>query len=469
MSSKDNSNSKKRKAAPSRAQRQRKRRKVTTVTANFPDGSSQTIRGRGSYSLSDVTAFAPAVGAGLGGLFGPAGAMLGTGVGSAVDKLAGYLTGRGQYKVNFNSIVNPGQTIPGFEKLTDATRLRHRELVATIVEPANNAGTFINRVFHVNAALPAISWSGGGGVFPWGSSIACNYQQWKPLGMVFMFVSRASPINNSATGGLGLGMGCMASNYDSLDAPYESMAIMQQSQYAVSFPPSANMMHEIECEPSLTSVEVLYTREAAVPTSADIRFYDLCTFQFATQGLPNSTSDQLIGELWVTYDIGLVKPLLSAGLAGMCVIGWKWQLPIATVASAGGAYLGNPATAAVLMPGSTINAPTLGNTGIITFPPGISGKWKLTYIVGGASTALAAAMDVTLGSNILSLNVLTANTSPLARVTAGATATYQIFEYFFSFKTGAQSGNTLQLTTGTLPTAIVGADLIIEQINSDSA
>jgi len=439
--------------------------KTKRIRIRQANGKVATITGQGPYKFTDISSIFPMVGAGVGALGGPMGAITGATVGTAVDKLANYISGTGRYKVTQNTLVNPGAPLPSFKSLSEATRVRHREMVCQVVEPANNAGAFINRNFYLNPALPCIGFSGAG-FLPWGSSLACSYQQYRIMGMVFQFVTRSSPINNSASGGLGLGLCCMATNYDVLSRPYASMMEAENSQYAVPFNPAVPQLHEIECEPNVTSISTLYTRESAVPTGADQRLYDHGLFQFLTQGLPASTTDQTIGEIWCTYDIALVKPVMQAGISGQCVLSWKWRLPIATVAAAGVAYLGNPASAAVLASGSAINAPTLSNAGVITFPAGTTGKWMLQYTVNGTAATITNGMVVTAGANITSLLLFNSDAQATNMTATGVASNTVMLTYTFAFTNPAQSGNTIALSNGTLPTAITGADLWISQVNS---
>jgi len=254
----------------------------------------------------------------------------------------------------------------------------------------------------------------------------------------------------------------MATDYDSLDANFTSKIQMEASEFAMSSMPGQGMMHPIECARRETALPVLYLRTNTVPAGSDQRLYDLGNFQIATSGIPNNTNAQTLGELWVSYDISLLKPVLGGGLVGNNVISWKWRLPIANVASAGTAYFGT--TAATLSPGSSLNAPTLSNAGVMTFPNGMVGSYLLLYAVVGGSTALSNAMaNSTVGFS--SSNVFIADTASGLRQTAGATATIQWFQQYLTFSAPSTAATNFTFTAGTLPTAITGADLWLQQVN----
>jgi len=351
-----------------------------------------------------------------------------------------------------------GQQIPAFANLVNASIITHQEFLGDIVEPAANNGVFTNRTYFINAALP--------GSFPWLSVLASNYDQYLFGGLVFQYKPSSSVINNAAGAGLGLGMVIMSTDYDSSQAAYSTKLEMENAQYTVSGRPSDSIIHPIECDRSYTPVSLLYTRFTAVPAGSDQRLYDLGQFQLATQGIPNNANAQTLGELWVSYQVALVKPQLNSGAAGYTIVSWKWQLPIATVSATNTAYFGNPADAAVLVAGSSPNPPTLSNAGVVTFPLGLTGTFQFTYVIYGASTTLTTSVANSFQGNVAGINIMDGDAASTTNVSAGATATQQIFIRTFQFTAPATAATSITFTAGTLPTAIVGADFWIQQVNT---
>lgn len=415
------------------------------------------VVGRGGY-LSNALPYAPQIGAGLGGMIGgPMGALAGGAIGSFVDTVFG----KGDYQVRTNTVLRPvpmGQPIPMFASLENATIITHSEYLGDVVEPGGNNGAFLNRTYPINAGLS--------GTFPWLSALAANYDQYLFSGLLFQFRSSSSVINNAAGAGLGLGMVILSTNYDSVQSPYATKTEMENAQYTISGRPSDTLTHPIECDRSITPISLLYSRFTDVPGGQDQRLYDLGIFQVATQGVPANANAQTLGELWATYQVALVKPQLNSGSAGFTITSWKWQLPIATVSSGGGAYFGNPASAAILVGGSSPNPPTLSNAGVITFPLGIQGSFQVTYSIYGASTTLTTAIAWTNGTNVSSAQLFNNDTFSDLHVTAGAVATTQVSVKNITITAPAVATTTLTLSAGTVPGTFTGADLWIQQVNT---
>jgi hypothetical protein len=255
------------------------------------------------------------------------------------------------------------------------------------VEPPNNNGAFTLINFRINPGLAAS--------FPWLSNLAQNYQQYRIWGMIAEFRTNSSDVTISNSS-IGLGTILMATDYDSVDANFVSKIQMMQSQYSTSLKPSLTNCHAFECARSATSEEILYTRSTNPPPNTDIRKYDLCNFQIATSGIPNSASAQTLGELWFSYDIELIKPELSGGIVGADDISWKWQGDIKT--NSGTNMFGNNP---ILLPGSSPGAPTLSGN-VITFPPNTTGNFYMSYYCNGTATTVSSSPSISANSSNIS-------------------------------------------------------------------
>lgn len=82
---------------------------------------------------------------------------------------------------------------------------------------------------------------------------------------------------------------------------------MDNSEYANSAAPTKSFAHPIECSPEQLALKELYVRHSQSP-SGDLRLYDLGRFSIAVGG--QTVADQIIGELWATYEVELYFPLL---------------------------------------------------------------------------------------------------------------------------------------------------------------
>nr|WRQ65443.1 structural protein [Tolivirales sp.] len=254
---------------------------------------SKTARGkRAEKSKQPKTPFGDVgevLGRSIGKMFnlnlGGAGRWLGSGIGS--------IFGSGDYQVmgpapNHNVLFNTAQ-VPKFSTTHATNVIAHREYVSDIY----GTDFFTNRTYDLNPSNEAI--------FPWLSSIAHNYQQYKFHGIIIEFKPLITDFITSGAPGVII----MATNYDVNDPPYTSKQSMENSEFAVSVKPTCSLVHGIECDPNQTNVPIKYVRS---PTSnLDNPLYDWGKLQVATQGNPNG---QLIGELWVSYLVEFYKPTL---------------------------------------------------------------------------------------------------------------------------------------------------------------
>jgi len=378
---------------------------------------------------------------------GNAGRDIGRWGGNMISSIAGF----GDYTIRQNSLmtgdVDMGTPIPSFGDLQQGTVIRHREFVKDIAIPSAPA-TFTLESFVVNP--------GNATLFPWLSGIARQYQEYRLRGCVIQFISTADGGSTATT--LGLGSLIMASDYNPGDFSYANKQQMEASQYCISSRPTQSLIHPLECDPSITRSPIKYVRNGdTLPTGTVASDYDHCNFEIATVGLPTGSSGN-IGELWVTYDIELLKPQHS--ISGYYFD--KFNLGASISASN---YLSNViGTAETPQAGSTIGGTITTST--YTFPTNAPGGiYYAVYCVHGASTTLTNAMGATYSSNLTAIahfNQVGTDTSTF-NVTAGAVALKQIHVLAVRL-TPTTSAATILLTTGTLPGTITAGDFFIFKI-----
>lgn len=262
-------------------------------------GRSQGYTGKGFYKGFGQH-LGQALGGGLGALLGNAGA--GAAIGGALGKLGAKATGWGKYNIVHNSLI---ASIPQIRnpKKEGMTQIRHCEYIGDVWSSAD---------FKVQYALPINAAQAQ--TFPWASKIAQNFTQYEMNGAMFEFRSTSGDATGSNTA---LGSVILATNYDSVLPAFTNKQQMLNQEFSIDVKPSQNVIHPIECANSQSSVSLLYTRTGAVPPNTDQRLYDLGTFYLATQGnqLDADGNPVNLGELWITYDILLAKPLLSGPAA----------------------------------------------------------------------------------------------------------------------------------------------------------
>jgi len=288
---------------------------------NGKKGTMRKVKGRGDYEVSR-SASAPqggllskldkvlsrlpkgtfaAGGAAMGARVGGArGASIGRSMGAGLSAISGY----GDYSVKSNSlskVSTSADMVPQFVKNEHSVRVCHREFISDLVAPAL-PGTFVNKEFAINP--------GNSALFPWGSRFAKQYSQYKIHGMVLVYKSMTS--DYAAAGPLGTVI--MATNYNAVDRAFNNKIEMENSEFAVSTKPSLSLIHAIECDPSVSGESTLYIRDPTYETTdtSDRRFYDYGKFQVATTGLPSQVvPGTTLGELWVSYDIEFMKPIIG--------------------------------------------------------------------------------------------------------------------------------------------------------------
>lgn len=277
-------------------QRRARNRRAITALAN----KMKTVTIQPKKKKVPKTPFADAgaiIGNGIGNMFGfphakGIGRWLGTGIGS--------IFGSGDYQIvgsepSYNVLTN-GNQIPKFSSTRQTNIVSHREYLGDI---SGTAG-FSNRKFPINP--------GSAITFPWLSTIAQNYQQYKIHGLIFEFRPLITDFVTSGAPGVVV----MATNYNADEPLYTTKQAMENSEFAVSVKPTCNLIHGVECAANQTPLSELYVRPGGVASNLDLKFTDLGNFQFATQGNPV----QLLGELWCSYTIEFFKPLLPNDVGG---------------------------------------------------------------------------------------------------------------------------------------------------------
>jgi len=243
---------------------------------------SNAIRGRGGY-ISDW--------------FSSAGSKVGNFLGGGVESAIKSITGLGAYKVNKNSLLVPDP--PQVVNSSSGVIVRHREYIQDILGTVAFTQQF-------DSGLPINP--GMFKSFPWLSGIANNYTQYKWRGVIFEFIPTSGSAIASTNNALGEVI--MATNYNACDALFGNKQQMLNQEFSSSGMPSGHLIHPIECDPKLSTLDKLYTRSGAVGNNQDLRMYDLGLFQLATGGMQVDGIN--VGELWCTYEVEFFKPQMIA-------------------------------------------------------------------------------------------------------------------------------------------------------------
>jgi hypothetical protein len=225
----------------------------------------------------------------LGGeyLGGPAGGVVGAKAGAWLSKISGM----GDYHVRANSLYH-SQTVPAFGKQT--VKIRHREYIGDIT----GSTSFSVVDYDINPGMRQ--------TFPWLSNMANMFEQYKIKGLIFEFISTAGTAVGSTNTALGTVV--MATQYNVYKPQFTSKIEMENHEFSVSGAPYNSLIHPVECDPSETPYNVHFVRNSSLADNEDERLYDWGRFTVATVGMQAAN---VIGELWVSYDIEFEKPRIA--------------------------------------------------------------------------------------------------------------------------------------------------------------
>lgn len=313
---------------------------------------------------------------GLGGRFvgslagyGTEGAGVGTGLGATLSRWLG----SGDYTVSENTIVRQSAAgmVPAMHKEGQTVTVRHREF---ITEVTGKTAFTVQRSFSINPGLA--------NTFPWLSSVAAQYSEYRIRGMVYHYVPTSGNAVSSTNAALGSVM--LQTSYRANESVPTSKVEMLNEYWASEAKPSEAFCHPIECNPNENPFNVQYVRIGAVPSTDNVLLYDLGTTRLAVSG--QQANDVVLGDLWVSYEIELRKPRLTS-LNGEDVNGFT---------AFGTANVNNTTcfgtdiveTSDMMAGGATISSTAL------TIAPGNVGTYQMTLFYGAATSFSIASVTV---------------------------------------------------------------------------
>jgi hypothetical protein len=161
----------------------------------------------------------------------------------------------------------------------------------------NGSVGFVNTQYPIN---PGISQT-----FPWLSKQAIQWEKYRFTHLEFFYKKEVSEYAaNGQTGKV-----IMNVDFDASDAPPASKRQMEDSQPSRDCMPSQNMTMPLNTRQMHGLYPELFVRAGPIVVAADIKTYDVGTFNIATQG--NATTD-VVGELHVRYTVVFSVPVLES-------------------------------------------------------------------------------------------------------------------------------------------------------------
>ncbi len=213
-----------------------------------------------------------------------------------------FISGRGDYSVNtvrHNSLISGNMPVNAtFGGKKDTLRLKHREYIRDIVAPSTQG--FNVTSIAVNAANPIL--------FPFGSSIASNYEEYYINGIVIEYNSMVSSLSSNPA----LGSIVLSAQYNVTESGWSSKFQMENSGDAVSCRPDHNMLFGFECKEQPDNG--LYT--ASTTNTTPINLTNFANLYIGIMNTGAYAAGASLGELWVTYDVTLRRPRITPSPQG---------------------------------------------------------------------------------------------------------------------------------------------------------
>lgn len=221
------------------------------------------------------------------------------------------LTGSGDYveetknmpfEVSANTVVH-NSLIPSMPNIANdggMVRVRHREYITDIVIDGKGES------FTVFNLQP-----GDSKTFPWLSNLANRFQQYKLLGGVFEYVTLCGNAVSAAVPALGAIN--VVVQYDVTRQYLTDPREILNTYYSNSGVISADLMLSLECETTEQPCQVYMIRDPNpnLDQPNDSRWYDFGRMELSIRGAPPAPNmGYVAGQLWFTYDILLIKPII---------------------------------------------------------------------------------------------------------------------------------------------------------------
>jgi len=209
--------------------------------------------------------------------------------------------GSGSYRMNQNVLWNTNGQVPSIHSTNESILLRHKEYVMDVSANVGSGTLEIN--------------PGDLASFPWLSQVATSFQEYRFTGLIFEYKSTSAVALVSGTN-TAMGTFSMATRYRTDISPASSKKALMEYMWAVDTKVSDNCVLPIECAPRENPLERLYIYNGTykqIPAGSDPKTYLLGAVDYRVDGTQSGQTN-VIGELWVSYEVELFKPVSSFGL-----------------------------------------------------------------------------------------------------------------------------------------------------------
>jgi hypothetical protein len=371
------------------------------------------------------------------------GKMFGRLAGSLADTIFGsgdYVTGSTPVK---NSLFDSG--VPMMHRNSEDIRISRREFVSDVT---TQTGFVVNQ-YPIQPGLQNL--------FPYLSGIAQNFQEYSIEGLAFEF--RTTSGDSVASTNQAQGTVAMAVVYDFDQTVPNSKQAFLNIGGGIDAKPSRNILCGLECDRSQSPLKTLYLRSGPIPASSAQETHDFGLFCLGTGGAQASFT---CGELWITYDIILRKPIpVALNNAQTAASSAKFS----TINPTGAHPIAGAVTSNILPKQPTtlnsfvVAAGAAGDILVLVAPPNGTYDCKVNWSSTGSVTSQVNAPTFSINSNpsspaltIGSTNAWANGSSPFNLVCPqnGATAVANISEWF-RFQVSGSNGNPTDQVAITFP------------------
>ena len=339
--------------------------------------------------------------------------IVGGTVGNSLGATISRWLGAGDYAVASNTVVNRvlkgTDSIPMMHNNGQSVVVRHKEYIGEIRSATS---------FTLQNSLPLNP--GMSGTFPWLSDIAVRFQEYRLKGMVFHYVPSSGTALSGTNPAIGTVM--MQTSYRASDLPPTSKLEMLNEYCASESSPTEAFCHPIECDARENPFSTMYVRSGSIPTTDSMLMYDVGTTHIATTG--NPATGNVLGDLWVTYEIELKKPVLASNVAAQIQLAvLQVNLGIGFTPIPSNVFGGQPSTIGNMVV-------TSDSANVLTFPRGCAGTYALSLIIRGAFTA-ADMSGAPVLTNCIQCGVIPGGGASLEKsVLTGAGSTLFLLNYY---------------------------------------
>lgn len=352
--------------------------------------------------------------------------------GNGISKIFGL----GAYKISKNSLYSSqtGAQVPFMHSQSESVIFRHREYIGDILSTT----AFNTSVYPVNPGLSS--------TFPYLSTIASCFQEYRFRGLIFEFKSTGADalVNGTNTS---LGTVGLVAQYRA-DAPVLNTKVeFLNEMWSTDCKTSENTILPVECAPKENAMAIQYIRTG--PPTGDIKMYDLCNVTVATNGSPGNN---VVGELWASYEIELFKPTVTPS-GGVIAADYY------TRSGAGATLFGT------IQLNSYVNIGVTFSSNTITFPINVVGRFLINVYVSGTAAVLNFGLPTTTNSFVLPLpSGSTMNYAPAV----GSNSATVFFQCVLVIPLSAMAPATISFPVVTLPTTAT-TFVFISEVNDSLA